>query len=404
VAVDPNDFTTDAGLTKLTVPLNYWKYHLANAKTQAETGKEVAEAAKAITEQQAKQQEMAVTNRVQAANELSALPRDANGAVNPQAYEQWGTKYKDALPAGGLPNTLAAHQLFITSTVPTAERPKYETEQAQYQLLQDFLAHPEKGEQIIDSAVGNNPSVANAIKNEYRFATTLEGKQAAVKHATDYVTQLQQHIAEQTDPRIIGAEVGKQIAVAKALRANDSPALQNVAIGLQPAVTNTALKLDQDYIAKNAAVEQMGKLLDLAEAGNKGAAANLSAQGAAVTSILSGFKRVMPGLAQENAQVGSVWDQMEKKVDKVLTGKAGPESLLEDVRTLHQTLGQASYDKYVNDLNSLNQRTGAKFQPVQPAPNIRRQAAGAAGQRNVGDTRVYNGATYKFDGKQWIKQ
>jgi len=52
------------------------------------------------------------------------------------------------------------------------------------------------------------------------------------------------------------------------------------------------------------------------------------------------------------------------------------------IRELHQQIGERSYQQHTQGLDSLNQRTGAKFAPTQPPPNIRKGAQAALPQGN----------------------
>jgi len=57
---------------------------------------------------------------------------------------------------------------------------------------------------------------------------------------------------------------------------------------------------------------------------------------------------------------------------------------MNDIRQMHQTLGQQSYQDYTDSLNTLNSRYGSQFGPTIPAADITRRRPGtqapAAGQ------------------------
>lgn len=196
-------------------------------------------------------------------------------------------------------------------------------------------------------------------------------------------------------------KIQQQLATAKTLRAGDNPAVAGVAPAGIAAAQTQATKLDQDYIKAKSATDAMGALLDLAEKGNKAAGVNVPLVGVETLNAINGIKRINSAEISQYGNAGSLLDEVQGKLGKLTKGKPMPQDIIDDVRELHQTLGQQGYQNYTNGLSSLNDRTGAKFQPNIPAPNIRK--APAAAQNFKATASGKNGQKIgTVDGKTWV--
>ena len=169
------------------------------------------------------------------------------------------------------------------------------------------------------------------------------------------------------------------MATAKALRQGDNPELAGVAPAAVVGVQNQAIKLDEQYSKEKAATEALGRVLDLAMSGNKAAGSNLPLMGVETLNAINGIKRVNSAEIHQYTQAGSLWDQIVGRVDKLTVGQPIPQNILNDMRTLHQTLGQQSYQNYTDSLKAINARSGASLSPKIEPPNISRGAAAPGG-------------------------
>lgn len=198
-------------------------------------------------------------------------------------------------------------------------------------------------------------------------------------------------------------KIAQQVAAAKALRAGDNPAVAGVAPAGIAAAQTAATKLDQEYIKAKSATDAMGHLLDLTEKGNKAAGVNVPLVGVETLNAINGIKRINSAEIDQYGSAGNLLDQIKGKIGKLTVGKPMPQDIIDDVRELHQTLGQQGYQNYTNGLASLNNRTGAKFQPNIPAPNIRKGPAAAAGSPPIVQKSKSTGQ-YRYstdEGKTW---
>lgn len=261
--------------------------------------------------------------------------------------------------------------------------------------MKSFAQNPQTAFSSIDQILppsGPYGQLNRALKVELQDAMSrgdLEAAKAVVPKAADYVQQ----ISKETDPNVTANriqeavqtevaaapyKVAQSVATAKALRMGDNPAVAGVAPAAVGQVQNQAIKLDQDYAGAKAATETLGHVLDLADRGNAAAGANVASLGAAGIAAVNGIKRLNPSLVEGYGNAGSILQDIQGKLSH-WEGK-GPLSpdLLDEIRELHQAIGQQSYQTYTDSLNSLNQRTGAKFGPTLGAPNISKNVGATA--------------------------
>ena len=181
-----------------------------------------------------------------------------------------------------------------------------------------------------------------------------------------------------TESATSGIKIGQAIATAKALRQGDNPAVAGVAPAAVAQVQNQAIKLDQDYLKAKEASESLGRILDLAESGNKAAGSNVPLVGVETLNAINGIKRINSAEINQYGNAGSLLDEIKGKLGKLAVGKPIDQSVLNDIRELHQTLAQQGYQAYTGGLKALNDRTGAKYAPTIPPPNLSRGAKASA--------------------------
>lgn len=216
------------------------------------------------------------------------------------------------------------------------------------------------------------PHLYKRAVNEAKNAPDLEGINNAIGKYAQQASEQERQIATESSPQVLAARRDSAIAQAKALREGDNPALAGVPPAAAPFATAQATKLDTDYLKAREATEAMGKLLDLAGNGNVAAGANLSLAGVGAVNAINGIRRINSAEIQQYGTAGSLLQKIQGKLQGWVEGQPIPGSVLNDIRELHQQLGEQSYRQYTSGLDSLNQRTGAKFGPTQAAPNIRK--------------------------------
>lgn len=306
--------------------------------------------------------------------------------------------------------TAQAGQATAEAGLATAKTAGAEAESKKQQIITDAmqkaLADPSSGEQSIKDALPLDPTAAGS------YLAAWKAKIAAgdVQGAAEEVGKAAAHnalISQAINPQVRAGKVAEAVAVenatspvkiaqsiatAKALRQGDNPAVAGVAPAAVGQVQNDAIKLDEAYIQAKSAAEAVGSFIDLAERGNKVAGSNVPVMGAETASALNGIRRISPAQVAGNEHAGSLLDQIKGKIGKLAVGQPIPKDVLEDMRDFQQSLGDAAYSRYTSGLNSLNQRTGAKFSPAVEAPKVLK--TGAAEQGGYQKGHLYNGLEY----------
>jgi hypothetical protein len=212
------------------------------------------------------------------------------------------------------------------------------------------------------------PTEALKVLDKANEEAGTPAKAAATEKATAPLKTAQAVATEQAT-----APIKTQVAVntARAIREADNPALAKVPPGLAQHTVTEATKLDTDYADAKRGMEDIGRVLDLADAGNKAAGANVPLMGVGAVNAVNSIKRINSAEIRQYGTAGSLFDRIQGKLQGWTEGKPIPTDVLNDMRELHDVLGQEAYKTYTTKLNSLNSRTGAAFQPTMEAPNIR---------------------------------
>lgn len=296
-------------------------------------------------------------------------------------------------------NTAQAKQADLETQLKQSQLEIYKTLQKTPEALHDRVAA------TIDPV--KYPALFARAFNEARNAPDLPGLNAAIEKYAQQASDQEKTIAVETNPQVNAARVQRDVATAratapikiatsvaeaKALRQGDNPAVANVPpAAVQPAISS-AIKLDSDYLKANEATEAMGKFLDLAEQGNKAASSNLPLVGVETLNAINGIKRINSAEISQYQGAGDLLDRIKGKLGKLATGKQIPQDVLDDIRQLHQTLGDQAYKQYTDGLAGLNTRYRSQFGPTVGPPNIRKPAA--ASQYSIGQSvRLKNGQT-----------
>jgi hypothetical protein len=282
--------------------------------------------------------------------------------------------------------------------------------QSEAAAIQSAMQNP-KG--LLDqvTAIGADPATTKRVQSMVQFALTRGDYQGAVK-AVDQASQQQAEIEKETSPAVQKArteqavateqattplKIQQQVATARALRAGDNPAVANVAPADIPRVTMAAQKLDQDYVKARQSAEDVGRILDMADAGNKAAGANVPLVGVGALNAVNGIKRINSAEISQYGHAGSLLDKIQGKLQGWTEGKPVPTDVISDMRALHQELATQAYGGYKAGLDALNARSQSRFAPVVPEPNLTRVTPATNGGYKAGDKRVINGVTVTRD-------
>ena len=247
---------------------------------------------------------------------------------------------------------------------------------------------------------GNTPQVQNLIKEANEKAATISG--AAATQQVTLPGDIKKAVA--TEQATTPLKIQQQVATARALRAGDNPAVANVAPAAIQQVQTAAMKADGDYIKAQAMSNDIAKVLDLADTGNKAAGANVPLLGVGAVNAVNGIKRINSAEIAQYGQAGSLLDKIQGKIQGLTEGKPIPKDVLDDMRALHSELSQGSWESYNNTLSSLNQRTGSKFQPTVAPPKLRAGAPKPVpGAVSAALSKVGPGIHKLSDGSSWKK-
>lgn len=198
-----------------------------------------------------------------------------------------------------------------------------------------------------------NPDRFAAYLSQYNSATTLEQKNAVLRQA-------------QEEAGSVSRETNPDIAAAKARAAQQTEAAKapiETARALTVARTNRAMaaaeKLDAEYNTAKTSAEQIGRLLDLIDKGNKAAGSTLPVLNAEALNAIEGIKRMNKTDIEQagGTQAGSLYDRLAGYSEKQLKGDSSivPE-IRENIRALQQAMGEGAYQKYTEGLKSIAER------------------------------------------------
>jgi hypothetical protein len=275
------------------------------------------------------------------------------------------------------------------------QQTQLETQLAQHKLdLYNTLnQNPQALDKRVDTSINPQkyPDFNARAKNEARQQPDLEGINKVIENYSKLASEQEKTIATETDPDVTKARVRTAVAIdlataplktqqaiatAKALRMGDNPAVAGVAPAAVLGVQNQAIKLDEQYAKEKAITETVGRVLDLAQSGNKVAGTNLPLLGVETLNAINGIKRINRAEIDQYAGAGDLLDQIKGKIGKLVEGKPIPQDVMDDMRQFHQSVGQQAWQVYNNSLDAVNNRSGSKFAPTLEAPNINRTRPG----------------------------
>lgn len=307
-----------------------------------------------------------------------AIHRNA-GLVHGQILEETSKKQEDALKAAQQAQAEAATKKTL------AEIPGLQAQGAITQRTLDAMRsmNPvtlnDQIDRTIPAAKGSpyafyNTAAKQAVQGMISSGAMPEKIQEAIQSFAKEAGIYQAKISGETDPNVIAAKVRQSVAEAAAKEPIETKR------ALEVAATNRgnagADKLDTEYNQARTATESLGKILDLAESGNKAAGSNLPLVGVETVNAINGIKRINSAEINQYGNAGSLLDEIKGKLGKLVAGQPIPKDVLSDIRELHQSLGEQAYEKYTSGLKALGQRSGTDLPPTLPAPNIRKAGGG----------------------------
>ncbi len=174
-----------------------------------------------------------------------------------------------------------------------------------------------------------------------------------------------------------------------------NPALEDVAPNLTAPAAAAAEKHQAAYSDAVQAAKNMQDMIALAKAGNKVAYAYSPVEGVLTINVGNQVKRVNMQEIEAYGGAGSALDRIKAFVGKETTGASIPDNILNDMASLHQQLAANAKGAFQQKLNGVNKIYGSKY-----------DAATLAGEQSgpaKGDKQSHLGASYTFDGTQWVK-
>lgn len=250
---------------------------------------------------------------------------------------------------------------------------KQEVEQHKLELYGLYTSNPKILQQKVAQSIDPQkyPNLYQRALNSASMQPDMDGITKVIDDYAKVASEQEKTVSTETNPTVVATRVGQAVATAKALRQGDNPAVANVAPAAVMGVQNEAIKLDQAQVKANEASEAIGRVIDLVMSGNKAAGSNLPVLGVGAMNAINGIKRFNTPEIRGYGQAGSLMDKIEGEFSGLSTGKPITDTVLNDIRQLHQELANSSYNAYTQGLKSLNERTRSQFEPTVPPPSLR---------------------------------
>lgn len=250
---------------------------------------------------------------------------------------------------------------------------KQQVEQHKLELYGLYTANPKILQQKVAQSIDPQkyPNLYQRALNSASMQPDMDGITKVIDDYAKVASEQEKTVSTETNPTVVATRVGQAVATAKALRQGDNPAVANVAPAAVMGVQNEAIKLDQAQVKANEASEAIGRVIDLVMSGNKAAGSNLPVLGVGAMNAINGIKRFNTPEIRGYGQAGSLMDKIEGEFSGLATGKPITDTVLNDIRQLHQELANSSYNAYTQGLKSLNERTRSQFEPTVPPPSLR---------------------------------
>lgn len=240
--------------------------------------------------------------------------------------------------------------------------------------VEDAQKDPMAGSSAIDAAL---PPNVDALSNSaYKAAWSaamrvgnVDGAakivEAAANHAASISPAKQQFGVNEAVAKAQAEapiKVAESVAQAKAM--NGTGPTSNVPPHLAPTAIAAYNKAGQSLATAQTAAEEVQKVLDAAESGNKAAGANVPLVGVGALNAVNGIKRINSAEIHQYGTAGSLLDKIQGKLQGWVTGQPIPKDVLDDMRDLHKQLAEGAQVKHEREIQSINQSYGSSFQPM----------------------------------------
>lgn len=163
----------------------------------------------------------------------------------------------------------------------------------------------------------------------------------------------------------VAAEEPTEVAKAKALAdlqsGGNDPRLAPVAPKYRDEALKAFGKVQDTYNAAQDARDRINTVLNLAKSGNKEAQASAPLIAVQAINEMAGVKRVNGTEIANYGNAGSLIDQLQGKLGKIMAGQSIPPDVLTDMQSLHDAFAQNADKAYARSVGTLNGRYNAKF-------------------------------------------
>ncbi len=261
-----------------------------------------------------------------------------------------------------------------------AELPGKEAQSKIEQAKADLFAHPEKGLAAIDVLSTPGSHLNAGMKAAYQAATTPEARQQI----------LEQGVREQgeKDPEKIAAHVNQAVATAVGTHLAIAKLSPDAFAGIADATSrnsamNEADKIYKEYTDKNSQTQVLLDTIRAAQGGNKAAPGVLPIE--QVRSVLANGRINSQELRAVSSNAGSLMDQIEGKIGKLVSGQPIPADILQataELAKIQQQAARRNFDAGKDRLKMRGVDTGKL-----PEPGI----ASSSAIHAVGDTVMVRG-------------
>jgi predicted Zn-dependent protease with MMP-like domain len=221
---------------------------------------------------------------------------------------------------------------------------------------------------------------ADAARQKAPFELRKETAEATIKEQEATVTPQQRalggNLAYQAAIGTPGAQRALQLETqqkreaaiaqvqAQAQMYAGNAALAKVPPHLVGAATGDATKAATEYAGAKSVSDRLAAIMDEARKGNVLSYQVIPEEGTLQLITAQGVHRINSTEISQYAGAGSLWQRMQGRFGKALSGQSLPASVLTDMQQIQNIVASGSKSKYENTLKSINQNYGSNFQPV----------------------------------------
>jgi hypothetical protein len=212
----------------------------------------------------------------------------------------------------------------------------------------------------------------------------LDAANRALTEASQQVGGIEKEINPQVQAgkvKVAAAEGAARANVEAQFARGSNAALANVPPHLVAPASSAATKAGEDYAQAQSVTQRLQQMMDAARKGNVVSYQVLPEEGTLQITTSQGVHRINQAEIAQYAGGGSLWQRMQGHIGKQLTGQSIPPSVLDDMAQIQAIQASGSRSKYENSLKTINQNYGSNFQPV----NMGQGTSGGASQSQPGN-------------------